>query len=171
MFPGQEYYISLFVQGFLHHHPVAVQKGITGMSQKVMNQLMQYSWPGNIRELQNALERAIALTTDSVIEKVNLPKKVSRDQEVQNIATPDFSLSQWLQAQEKQYLIQQLKAFGGRVDLTANACKIGERTLSRKIRFYGLDRKTLRPKVPDRGDLPVYVSPSTRRVIPEQPSH
>ena len=163
--------ISLLVQDFLHHHPVAVQKGITGMSQKLMNQLMQYSWPGNIRELQNALERAIALTTDSVIEKVNLPKGVSRLQEDQNIATPDFSLSQWLQAQEKQYLTQQLKAFDGRVDLTANACKIGERTLSRKIRFYGLDRKTLRQKAPERGDLPVCVSPSNRRVSPEQTSH
>ena len=163
--------ISLLVQDFLHHHPVAVQKGITGMSQKVMSQLMQHSWPGNIRELQNALERAIALTTDSVIEKVNLPKSVSRVQEDQNIATPDFSLSQWLQAQEKQYLIQQLKAFGGRVDLTANACKIGERTLSRKIRFYGLDRKTLRQKAPERGDLPVWVPPSKRPVNPEQTSH
>jgi DNA-binding NtrC family response regulator len=163
--------ISLLVQDFLHHHPVAVQKGITGISQKVMNQLMQYSWPGNIRELQNALERAIALTTDSVIEKVNLPKGVSRVLEDQNIATPDFSLSQWLQAQEKQYLIQQLKAFGGRVDLTANACKIGERTLSRKIRFYGLDRKTLRQKAPERGDLPVWVPPSKRPVNPEQTSH
>ncbi|MBI2367763.1 MAG: sigma-54-dependent Fis family transcriptional regulator [Deltaproteobacteria bacterium] len=163
--------ISLLVQDFLHHHPVAVQKGITGMSQKVMNQLMQYSWPGNIRELQNALERAIALTTDRVIEKVNLPKSVSRVHEDQNIATPDFSLSQWLQAQEKQYLTQRLKAFGGRVDLTANACQIGERTLSRKIRFYGLDRKTLRQKAPERGDLPVWVPPSKRPVNPEQTSH
>jgi DNA-binding NtrC family response regulator len=160
--------ISLLVQDFLHHHPVAVQKGITGICQGTMNQLMQYSWPGNIRELQNALERAIALATDSVIENVNLPKRVSRVQEGQNIATPDLSLSQWLGAQEKQYLIQQLKAFGGRVGLTAKACKIGERTLSRKIRFYGLDKKTLRQKAPDRGDLPVCVLPSNQPVIPEQ---
>jgi len=159
--------ISLLVQDFLHHHPVAVQKGITGISQGTMNQLMQYSWPGNIRELQNALERAIALATDSVIANVNLPKRVSRVQEGQNIATPDLSLSQWMEAQEKQYLIEQLKVFGGRVGLTAKACKIGERTLSRKIRFYGLDKKVLRQTAPDRGDLPVCVFPSNRPVIPE----
>ena len=159
--------ISLLVQDFLHHHPVAVQKGIAGISQGTMNQLMQYSWPGNIRELQNALERAIALATDSVIKNVNLPKRVSRVQEGQNIATPDLSLSQWMEAQEKQYLIEQLKVFGGRVGLTAKACKIGERTLSRKIRFYGLDKKVLRQTAPDRGDLPVCVFPSNRPVIPE----
>jgi DNA-binding NtrC family response regulator len=160
--------ISLLVQDFLHHHPVAVQKGITGISQKVMNQLMQYSWPGNIRELQNTLERAMALATGHVIEKISLPRGVSRVQEDQNIATPDISFSQWLEAQEKQYLIQQLKAFGGRVGLTAKACKIGERTLSRKIRFYGLDKKTLRQKAPDREELPDCVSPSKQPVIPEK---
>ncbi len=141
--------ISLLVQDFLHHHHVAVQKGITGISQRAMNQIMQYSWPGNIRELQNALERAIVLTTGHVIEKVDdLPKKASRVQEGPIVAAPDLSLSQWLQAQERQYLTQQLKAFGGRVDLTAKACRIGGRTLSRKIRFYGLDKKTLRPESP-----------------------
>jgi transcriptional regulator with PAS, ATPase and Fis domain len=163
--------ISLLVQDFLHHHPVAVQKGITGISQKVMNQLMQYSWPGNIRELQNALERAIALAMGHVIEKISLPKSVSRVQEDQNTATSDLSLSQWLETQERQYLIQQLKAFGGKVRLTAKACKIGERTLSRKMRFYDLDRKTLRQKAPDRGELPNGVSPSNRPVIPEKSDH
>jgi len=163
--------ISLLVQDFLHHHPVAVQKGITGISQKVMSQLMQYSWPGNIRELQNALERAIALATGRVIEKISLPKDVSRVQEDQNIATLDLSLSQWLEAQEKQYLIEQLKAFGGRIGLTAKACKIGARTLSRKMRFYGLNKKTLRQKAPDRGELPDSVSPSNRPVIPDKSDH
>src|SRR3970040_2580602 len=62
--------ISLLVQDFLHHHPVAVQKGITGISQKVMNQLMQYSWPGNIGELQNTLEQAMALATGHAIAKI-----------------------------------------------------------------------------------------------------
>jgi DNA-binding NtrC family response regulator len=132
---------------------------------------MQYSWPGNVRELQNALERAIALATGHVIEKISLPKDVSRVQEDQNIATLDLSLSQWLEAQEKQYLIQQLKAFGGRIGLTAKACKIGERTLSRKMRFYGLNKKTLRQKAPDRGELPDSVSPSNRPVIPDKSDH
>lgn len=141
--------IPLLVQDFLHHHSVAVQKGITGISQGAMNQLMQYSWPGNIRELQNALERAIALTTDTVIENINLSTRISRVQEGQNVATPDLSLSQWLKTQEKQYLSEQLKAFGGRVALTAKACKVGVRTLSRKISLYGLDKKTLSQNASD----------------------
>jgi transcriptional regulator with PAS, ATPase and Fis domain len=53
--------IPLLVQDFLHHHPVAIQKGITKISQQALDRLMGYSWRGNIRELQNVLERTIVL--------------------------------------------------------------------------------------------------------------
>jgi DNA-binding NtrC family response regulator len=138
--------ISLLVQDFLHHHPIAVQKEVTGISRQAMSQLMQYSWPGNIRELQNVLERAIVLTTGRIIEKVDLPKRVSSVQEIQGMTSSNLSLSQWLEVQEKQYLIQQLKSFGGRVSLTAKACGVGVRTLSRKIRLYSLDKKACQHK-------------------------
>jgi hypothetical protein len=55
-------------------------------------------------------------------------------------------LKQWLQEKEKQYLAQKLDDFGGNVALTAKSCRIGTRTLSRKMRQYGLDKKFFKQK-------------------------
>jgi transcriptional regulator with PAS, ATPase and Fis domain len=64
--------IPLLVHDFLHRHPIAVHKGITSVSKPAMRLLLKYSWPGNIRELYNVLERAIVLNTGRVIEHVDL---------------------------------------------------------------------------------------------------
>jgi DNA-binding NtrC family response regulator len=108
--------------------------------------LLDYPWPGNIRELQNVLERAIVLNTGRTIEEVDLPD-VSFDMH-QGKSGDAFSapLNQWLQEKEKQYLAQKLDDYGGNVGLTAKSCRIGVRTLSRKMRAYGLDKKLFKQK-------------------------
>jgi transcriptional regulator with PAS, ATPase and Fis domain len=65
--------IPLLVHDFLHRHPIAAHKGITSISKQAMRPLLKYSWPGNIRELHNVLERAIVLNSGRVIEHVDLP--------------------------------------------------------------------------------------------------
>ena len=50
-------------------------------------------------------------------------------------------MNQWIQEQEKAYLIHKLKKFGGRIDLTAKSCGVDSRTIHRKMQIYGLDRK------------------------------
>ncbi|HWP58361.1 MAG TPA: sigma-54 dependent transcriptional regulator [Candidatus Acidoferrales bacterium] len=137
--------IPLLVQDFLHHHPVAVSKGITAVSKPVMTLLMDYAWPGNIRELQNVLERAIVLTTGKVIEAVDLPD-LAEERESKEPTYSSKSLDEWLREQEKQYLAQKLEAFDGNVGLTAKSCGIGVRTLSRKMRLYGLDRRLFKKR-------------------------
>ena len=133
--------IPLLVQNFLHNHPLAKTKNIVGVSNKVMARFMDYSWPGNVRELQNVLECAILFTAGRIIEDVKLPEAShDRDREKSEIAS-SASLRKWLREKEKVYLAQKLEDLGGNVGLTANTCRIGERTLSRKMRDYGLDRK------------------------------
>ena len=133
--------IPLLVQDFLRHHPVAMQKGITKISQQALDHLMRYSWPGNIRELQNVLERTIVLEKSEVISEVNLPKPRSYNQWDARGGTEEIPFHQWIKEQEKQYLIRKLSLFGGRIDLTAKSCCMGVRTLSRKIHFYGINKK------------------------------
>lgn len=65
--------IPLLIDEFLRRHRMASQKGITGVSRDTVARLIQYHWPGNLRELQNVLEKAIVLTKGSVIETVDLP--------------------------------------------------------------------------------------------------
>ncbi|MGH8545966.1 MAG: sigma-54 interaction domain-containing protein, partial [Gammaproteobacteria bacterium] len=135
--------IPLLVQDFLHHHPIALQKKITGLFQKAMTQLMNYTWPGNIRELHNVLEKGIALTKSRIIDNIDIPdgdlatETVKREIE----PAPDAPLLQWVREREKEYLIRKLEAFSGRIDLTAKSCGVDVRTIHRKMRLHGLDKR------------------------------
>ncbi|MGH8545967.1 MAG: sigma-54-dependent transcriptional regulator [Gammaproteobacteria bacterium] len=161
--------IPLLIGDFLHQHPVAAQKGISGISRRAMERLIHYPWPGNVRELQNVLEKALILTKSRVIENVDLKKSVMPASQYGNMISTAFPLSLWLKEQEKQYLIRQLESFGGRISLTAKSSGLGVRTLCRKMRLYGLDKKYFRANAPE--NLPMVhqdaapaKNPSTVRI-------
>lgn len=132
--------IPLLAHHFLRQHPMAKQKGIKSISRKALRLLSDYSWPGNIRELQNVLERAIVLNTGPAIQYVDLTD-LSHDNSLR-ASESDLSkpLKQWLVEKEKQYITQKLSDLGGNVGLTAKSCRIGVRTLSRKMQQYGLNK-------------------------------
>ena len=138
--------IQLLVHDFLHHHPLAVSKGIINVSQHAMSRLMQYPWPGNIRELQNVLERAIVMTNRRVIEKTDLPDAAPLPPSEERNISSDLSLREWLREQERQYLAQQLKTSGGKIGPTAKRSGVDVKTLYRKMREYGLDKRDFRTK-------------------------
>jgi DNA-binding NtrC family response regulator len=137
--------IPLLVQDYIHNHPVAKSKGVRSVCKNIIGKLMDYQWPGNIRELQNVIERAIVLAKGPVIEEIDLGDGSSPSKADQRKPFPNVSLNEWLTEQEKQYLAQKLHAFEGNVGLTAMSCGIGVRTLSRKIQLYGLDRSGFKP--------------------------
>ena len=141
--------IPLLVENFLRTHPFAAQKGITEISRQAMSQLMHHSWPGNVRELQNVLEKAVVMAVLPVIEKVDLldePPPPEKDRA--NKAT-GVTFAQWIREQEKAYLVKQLEAFHGSIDRAAANSGICVRTLFRKMRLYGLDKKQFRPQAPE----------------------
>ena len=137
--------IPLLAHHFLGRHPIGIQKGIKSISKKALGVLLDYSWPGNIRELQNVLQRAIVMNAGDTINHVHLPDRtddIPQDYE-HSISVP---LRQWLVEKEKQYLAQKLNDLGGNVGLTAKSCRIGVRTLSRKMHQYGLDKAVFKQK-------------------------
>jgi len=134
--------IPLLVQDFLHHHPISLQKKIMSASPQVIDQLMRYEWPGNIRELQNILEKAIVLSRSKMIEEIDLSDSLAETPVKQKKIAEQSSLAEWIKAQEKEYLISKLQIFGGRIDFTAKSCGVDVRTLHRKMRLYGLNKKT-----------------------------
>jgi DNA-binding NtrC family response regulator len=138
--------IPLLVDDFLRHHRVAIQKGITGMSRGPMSRLTQYHWPGNIRELQNILEKSIVMTTGNVIDKIDMPTFSPEAEDRRALDPLANTLNDWLMEHEKQYLIQQLGSYQGKIALTAKNSGLGIRTLTRKMRQYGLEKKDFRPK-------------------------
>jgi transcriptional regulator with PAS, ATPase and Fis domain len=136
--------IPLLVQDFLRHHPVALQKKISGISPAAIDYLMQHPWPGNVRELQNVLEKAVILTKSRILSVADLDlERISSTAEAaaNKKKFSELSMNQWIQEQEKAYLIHKLKTFGGRIDLTAKSCGVDARTIHRKMQIYGLNKK------------------------------
>jgi DNA-binding NtrC family response regulator len=134
--------IPILVQDFIRHHRLAAEKQITNIAPKAMAQLMRYHWPGNVRELQNVLEKGMVLAKGRIIEKVDLtdlelPLATSSERSPWELPLPA-----WIKEQEKNYLIAKLNECGGRIDLTATKSGIDVRSLHRKMRFHGLDKKS-----------------------------
>jgi DNA-binding NtrC family response regulator len=140
--------IPILVQDFIRHHRLAAEKQISNIAPKAMGQLMRYHWPGNVRELQNVLEKAMVLTKGRSIEKVDLNElelPISNNSERSPWELP---LPIWMKQQEKSYLVAKLNECGGRIELTAIKSGIDVRSLHRKMRFHGLDKKSYQKQLP-----------------------
>jgi two-component system, NtrC family, response regulator AtoC len=139
--------IPLLVQDILLHHPIAVKKNIAKIATQAMDRLLKYDWPGNIRELENVLEKAIVLSRSHVIEKIEVPDAildsgVRRKTTSMEASVPDEApLDEWVKDQERAYLIRRLEAFRGKIGPTAKSCGVDVRTIYRKMRLYGLDKR------------------------------
>jgi transcriptional regulator with PAS, ATPase and Fis domain len=104
---------------------------------------MSYNWPGNIRELENLIERAVILDTDGVIGKDDLPEIIlNRYGGVKNARgaaiNVQASLKDALQEPEKVYILQVLKETGGNKKKAAVKLGVNRTTLYSKLRKYNL---------------------------------
>jgi DNA-binding NtrC family response regulator len=140
--------LPVLINYILSKHPVAQERKIKQVGPKVLDQMLAYRWPGNIRELENILERAIVKCQSDTIEDVDLPappQRVMDHQFVsQNNGGGDFSLKQWLLRSEKDYLRGLLIKYKGAVSLTAKEAKVDNKTLYRKMRRHGLHKESFK---------------------------
>ncbi|EKO38587.1 MAG: sigma-54 interacting regulator, partial [Solidesulfovibrio magneticus str. Maddingley MBC34] len=105
--------------------------GAYRVSDKAMGCLINYHWPGNIRELRNVIERGVILSEAGVITENALPRELSVKAEGES----DF-LS--LEAVEREHIAKVLACFGNNRTLAATALGISRKTLYRKIREYNI---------------------------------
>jgi Nif-specific regulatory protein len=108
-------------------------KRITGGA---LDMLMMYSWPGNIRELENVIERAMILTTDDVIHSYNLPPSLQTG--VSSNTLDKGSLELVLGKVEKQMIIDTLIANNGNIAKSAVQLGITERIMGLRIKKYNI---------------------------------
>jgi DNA-binding NtrC family response regulator len=140
--------IPILVQDFIRHHRLAAEKQITNISPRAMSQLVRYHWPGNVRELQNVLEKAMVLAKGRTIESVDVGDLELPLMPAAECSPWELPLPVWIKEQEKNYLIAKLNECGGRIDLTATKSGIDVRSLHRKMRFHGLDKRTYHKSLP-----------------------
>jgi two-component system response regulator HydG len=133
--------IPLLIDYFLKEFTASHAKTVASITPAARKALMSYSWPGNVRELKNTIESMVVIDTDGVLELDDLTEDV-------HAATPhdgDASagaasqlVGQSLDAIEKHFIAETLKLTHGNREETAKILGIGERTLYRKLKEYGL---------------------------------
>ena len=126
--------IPLLVDHFLQKFNKRAKKNITGISSRALKALGEYDWPGNIRELDNTIERAVVLARSDGIDLEDLMYHG-----ISGGTTPLSSLSGKLQSLEdfeKEYIQMVLKAHQGNRTRTAEVLGIDRKTLWAKIKKY-----------------------------------
>jgi DNA-binding NtrC family response regulator len=122
--------IQKLIEHFMAKYNKEMGKNCIGVSDRAMNVLMNYEWRGNIRELQNVIERAIIFAeTDTIdisdIGLVSVTDDLTEDQ--------DTTLQDALRSFEKQYILRILKKYKGDKVQAAKELGVGVSTLYRKI--------------------------------------
>jgi two-component system response regulator PilR (NtrC family) len=111
--------IPLIAEHFLVKFAEQMEKPVSAISRPALELLMQYEWPGNIRELENVLERAVALEKSPAILPENLPPTIRGMAPKNGTVTPDtlpeggFDLEAHVKEIERGYIAQALERAGG----------------------------------------------------------
>ncbi len=131
-------------------------RSINSLSSEALEAMRAYRWPGNIRELENVVERAFIIENGDQITLKSLPEGISKptrdglsshvrqaNQQISPILNSDSPLDFELYKEqaEKDFIISALKANHGRINKTVALANIPKNTLLRKIRKYGINVK------------------------------
>lgn len=129
--------LPLLVQYFVKKFSALMQKSIRTVSPGYMDTLMNYDFPGNVRELENIIERGVALATGDTLEPSLLPEDL-RGMMMTTFRKHDDRLPT-LAEQEKAYIEWVLAESGDNKTLAAQILSIDRVSLWRKLKKYDLD--------------------------------
>lgn len=137
--------IPLLVHHFIEKYNQEAVKKIQGITPEAMKYLLHYSWPGNIRELENVIERAIVLSNRSLIDIEDFPQNIidhnsSPTSTGQNADADKESLMNQTEEYEKNLIFDALRETGGNISRAAQQLGIKRTTLRYKMEKYDLLR-------------------------------
>jgi len=131
--------IPLLVKHFCEKLGVKVGKKIKSVNKKVMDRLVEYNWPGNIRELQNIIERAVIVSETNVLQFGEwLPERKT------NSKLPSSNEISTLEELERVHIIKALEFTSGRVSGEKGAAKVlglNSSTLESRMRKLGISKR------------------------------
>ncbi len=125
--------LMLFAENFLSKSNASLNKDVLGFSKEVWEAFRQYNWPGNLRELQNVIRRAVLLTVGDEVEIDTLPGEVLQSNKTINkdsLSKSDF---------EKDQIIKALQKTNYNKSKAAKLLQVTRKTLYNRISHYNLD--------------------------------
>jgi DNA-binding NtrC family response regulator len=127
--------IMPLANSFLKRFVAQANRPIRGFSPEATERLTGFEWPGNVRQLQNEIQRAVLLCESSEIDSTDLSITSVKPESEQSQDT-NFTL---LEGVERNAIVQMLKETGGNKLETAKRLGIGRQTLYNKIKAYGIE--------------------------------
>lgn len=134
--------VLLLAQHFVAHFAAQAKRPVVGLSPAAAARLLDYPFPGNVRELRNSMERAVALTQFDQVTVDDLPAGI-RTYESRHVVVAGDDPSELvpLDEVERRYILRVLEVVGGNKTLAAHKLRINRNTLYRKLADYGRDRE------------------------------
>lgn len=129
--------VELLAHFFLTKYASASRRNITSISAKALDQLHNYNWPGNIRELEHLIERSVLLAKTAEIENFDLPNIIEKP-----FDQPQGQLKS-MEEMERDHILNALQNSGGKVSGIGGAAellKIQPQTLYSKMKKLGIDK-------------------------------
>lgn len=139
--------IPLLIHNFINKHTQHIKRKIDSISDEALSVLMDYDWPGNIRELENVIERAIILSKGPVIIAQDLPESITRPKALQEQlfngnGNGDLKLKEALRSPERDLITKALNSVNWSRNEAAKILGINRTTLYKKMQRYGLLKKS-----------------------------
>lgn len=134
--------IPLLIEHFLKIYNEKNGRRLQGFHPRALDALMRYFWPGNIRELENVVERAVILTADDYVPFSELPETIRGATgdpvfvEIREGIQPGITIREM----EKELIIKTLEDNEGNRTRTSRVLGITRRTLQLKLKEYGIDQ-------------------------------
>lgn len=137
--------LPLLLDHFIKQINARLNKNIEKFSQEAIEELAAYNWPGNIRELENLIERTALTCNEKAISKDSVTRYL-RPTEAQGGKTgvfinPDLTLDEIKGNVEKKYIEMLLSKYHGNINLVAKITKMTTRTIYNKIKTCGINIK------------------------------
>jgi DNA-binding NtrC family response regulator len=135
--------IDELAQIFIRRYSLAARKPISGISEDALERLRNYSWPGNIRQLENAIEQAVVLSKNPVLTLDDLPQEVREDLPPPYDNAGDgqlvFSDTPSLEEIKKRYALYVMHRTRGNISRAAKVLDIDRRSLYRMLARWKID--------------------------------
>jgi two-component system response regulator AtoC len=133
--------IPLLCQHFIDRFNGILDMNVSGLSPDAMSRLLEYSWPGNVRQLENAIERAMVVADDSMLLPEHFAAEFDQNDGQVNKETlfEGLSIKNAQKIMERKFITQALNETGGNRTRAAKLLEISHPSLLAKMKTYKID--------------------------------